>query len=225
MAQFEATGKTIDEAILNACRDAGVDRDSVSVEVLENPKSGFLGIGGQLAKVRITWEDVLDNSVEGFLSGLFQHMGVDATATITETEDGNLAIDLAGENMGLLIGRRGETLDALQHITNLVVNRNAEKHVRVTMDTENYRQKREEALVRLAKKVAGQVVKYKRNRTLEPMNAYERHVIHTALQEIEHVDTSSVGTEPNRRVVVSYTGPDAGSRSGNYRRGGYSSGY
>ncbi|MBQ3055700.1 MAG: protein jag [Oscillospiraceae bacterium] len=225
MAQFEATGKTIEEAISNACSTAGVDRDSVSVEVLENPKSGFLGIGGQLAKVRVTYEEAIDNSVEGFLSGLFQHMGVEATATVTETEDGNLAIDLAGENMGLLIGRRGETLDALQHITNLVVNRGAEKHVRVTMDTENYRQKREESLIRLAKKTASQVVKYRRNRTLEPMNAYERHVIHTALQEFENVDTSSVGTEPNRRVVISYTGPDAGRSSGNYRRGGYSSGY
>ncbi len=225
MAQFEATGKTIDEAILNACGAAGVDRDAVSVEVLENPKSGFLGIGGQLAKIRITWEEASDSSVEGFLSGLFALMGVDATATVTEGEDGNLAIDLAGENMGLLIGRRGETLDALQHITNLVVNHGSDKHVRVTMDTENYRKKREEALVRLAKKVASQVVKYKRNRTLEPMNAYERHVIHTALQEFENVDTSSVGTEPNRRVVISYTGPDAGSRSGSYRRGGYSSGY
>lgn len=227
MAQFEGYGKTIDEAVSNVLAEQlpGVDRDLVSVEVLENPKSGFLGIGSTQAKVRVTYDLPCDNSAEGFLSGLFQQMGLEVSVDITEQEDGALAINLSGDNMGLLIGRRGETLDAIQHITNLVVNRGAGKHVRVTMDTENYRAKREESLIRLAKKVSSQVVKYKRNRTLEPMNAYERHVIHTALQEVENVDTSSVGTEPNRRVVISYTGPDAGRNGGNYRRGGYASQY
>lgn len=227
MAQFEGYGKTIEDAVANVLAEQlpGVDRDLVSVEVLENPKSGFLGIGSTMAKVRVTYDLPCDNSAEGFLSGLFAQMGIAVSVDVTEKEDGSLAIDLSGENMGLLIGRRGETLDALQHITNLVVNHGAQKHIRITMDTENYRQKREESLIRLAKKVSGQVLKYKRNRTLEPMNAYERHVIHTALQEVENVETSSVGTEPNRRVVISYTGPNAGRNNGSYRRGGYASEY
>ena len=215
----EATGKTIDDAIAAALEQlGGIDRDLVSVEVLENPKAGFLGLGGTPAKVKVTLEEAESaGSVESFLANLLQKMGTEAKIDSKITESGDIAIELSGENMGVLIGRRGETLDAIQHIANLVANKGREEHVRVMIDTENYRAKRTETLENLAKKVAGQVVKYKRNKVLEPMNAYERHVIHAALQDIENVSTSSTGIEPNRRVVVNYTGPDAGSYRRPYR--------
>ncbi len=113
-------------------------------------------------------------------------------------------MEVAGPGMGTIIGRRGETLDAIQHLTNYVVNRGSEKHVHISVDAENYREKREESLVHLAEKMAAKVLKYKRSMALEPMNSYERHVIHTALQDFEGVSTGSTGTEPNRRVVISY---------------------
>ena len=209
--QIEATGKTIDEAVAAALEElGGIDRDMVSVEVLAQPKSGFLGIEGTPAKVLVSLECEEEvTSVEAFLETLIEKMGTKAKVNSKITEDGNVAIELSGENMGLLIGRRGETLDAIQHIANLVANRGREEHVRVTVDTENYRAKRAETLENLGKKVAGQVLKYKRNKVLEPMNAYERHVIHAALQGMENISTSSTGMEPNRRVVISYTGPDA----------------
>ena len=214
----EATGKTIEDAITAGLEMlGGIDRDLVSVEVLENPKSGFLGIGGTPAKVSVSLlneEAESADSVEDFLTNMLAKMGADAKVESKLTDEGNIAIELVGENMGMLIGRRGETLDAIQHIANLVANKGKDEHVRVMVDTENYRAKRAETLENLAKKVAGQVLKYKRNKVLEPMNAYERHVIHAALQEVENVSTSSTGVEPNRRVVVNYTGPDAN----NYRR-------
>lgn len=217
MAKLEATGKTIDDAIKNALAQLdGVDRDMVSVEVLENPKSGFLGLGGTLARVAISYDEPGDVSVDMFLEGLLSRMGAEAVIETKETEEGNLKIELSGENMGILIGRRGETLDAIQHITNLVANRKAEHKLRVTLDTEHYREKREEALEHFASKVASQVIKYRRNKVLEPMNAYERHIIHAALQDTKDISTSSTGVEPNRRVVVSYTGV-----SGNQQRSGY----
>ena len=143
--------------------------------------------------------------VEAFLRGLLEHMGVEAEITMTERENGGLCASLQGRNMGAVIGRRGETLDAIQHLTNYAVNRGLNKRVRVNVDAENYRLKREESLQRLAVKVAGKVTKYRRNITLEPMNAYERHVIHAALQEYPDVTTFSTGTEPNRRIVVAYS--------------------
>ena len=215
----EATGKTIEEAISNGLEQlGGMDRDMVSVEVLEKPKSGFLGLGGTPAKVLLSYEVKNTGKVERFLSGLLERMGANAQITVTEGEDENISVDLAGENMGILIGRRGETLDAIQHITNLVANHNEDKHIRVMIDTENYRAKREETLEKLARKVAAQVVKYRRNKVLEPMNAYERHVIHAALQDTQDVSTSSIGVEPNRRVVISYTGSGGSSYNRPYRR-------
>jgi spoIIIJ-associated protein len=142
--------------------------------------------------------------VRSFLSGLLEHMGIEAEINMSEREGGGINVDLAGPGMGAVIGRRGETLDAIQHLTNYAVNHGSEKHLRVSVDAENYRAKREESLQRLAAKVAGKVVKYRRNITLEPMNAYERHVIHAALQETPGVTTYSTGTDPNRRVIVAY---------------------
>lgn len=205
LKSIEVSGKTEEEAIQAALDQLGLQRDEVSVEIIERAKQGFLGLKSTPAIVRVTYESDVSHAerVESFLSGLFLRMGVKAQTEITES-DGVISVVLTGEDPGVLIGRRGETLDAIQHLTNYVVNRNASERVRVNVDTENYRERRNEALERLADKVAGKVVKYRRNMTLEPMNSYERHIIHTALQEYDNVTTYSVGTEPNRRIVVAY---------------------
>lgn len=314
-----ATGKTIDLAIQAALDQLSMDRDSVSVEVLENAKSGFLGIGAQPAKVKVSYEvpdeepkpalssasrskprkeaapaaqsadaprviapaapkqeqprgiapaapkqeprviapaapqqlrperkprqdraprperrndrpkqdrparepkpaapvepkeytpaepGSMEEKIETFVKGLLEHMGSDAVPHAMKTGDDSYLVDLVGADLGILIGRRGETLDAIQHLTNYAVNRGQNKRARINVDAENYRTKREESLQRLAVKVAGKVVRYRRNITLEPMNAYERHVIHAALQDHPDVTTFSTGTEPNRRIVVAYS--------------------
>ena len=291
---IDVTGKTEDEAIQSALAQLGMDRDDVSVEILERAKSGFLGIGSAPARVRVSYDDgkaeeavkpaekpaapkpekkvepstapkavplyapevlqkkepraakeersgrpareerreraksaeraerpapqpkpIVDlgeecrdeksEQIRSFLKGLLEHMDSAAEIKIYESEKGRYKVYLEGEKLGALIGRRGETLDAIQQLTNYSINRGSEKNrVRVQVDAENYREKREQSLERLAEKVAGKVTKYRRNVTLEPMNAYERHVIHTALQDTPGVTTFSIGTEPNRRVVVSY---------------------
>ena len=248
---IESTGKTEEAAVEAALAKLGLDRDDVSVEVLERAKSGFLGIGSCPAKVKVTYEapdeveeapvvsappveevvpaaapvqpepvaepvpaaepaadlsgDEAAERIHSFLTGLLAHMGAEATPRIELDERGNYQVELVGHNLGALIGRRGETLDAIQQLTVYAVNRGLNKRVRIHLDAERYRAKREESLERLANKVAGKVVKYRRNVTLEPMNAYERHVIHTALQDYPDITTYSVGTEPNRRTVVAYS--------------------
>lgn len=225
---IEVTGKNEDEAIAKGLAQLGLDRDDVSLEILERGKTGFLGIGSVPAKVRLTYEapdeapvveeqpaqtstpvvEVVDDEVaQGiirFQSGLFAQMGVEATSRVTRDGD-TYQVVLEGENMGALIGHRGETLDAIQQLTGYVVNRGRSHRVRIHVDAEGYRARREEALQRLAHKTAAKVVKYRRNITLEAMNAYERHVIHAALQDVAGVSTYSTGTEPNRRTVVAYT--------------------
>ena len=238
---IDTTGRNEEEAIAAALAQLGLDRDDVSVEILDRAKSGFLGIGGNPAKVRVTYEvegeDMEEEpifaaeqeetvvteeepaaekvepaaagndkaeKIAAFLVGLMEHMQVNAIPTVTLTEEGIYHVDLQGENLGAIIGRRGETLDAIQQLTSYSINRGASRRVRIQVDAENYRAKREEALIRLAKRVAEKVVKYRRNVTLEPMNAYERHVIHTALQDYPGVTTYSTGTEPNLRTVVAY---------------------
>lgn len=305
-----ATGKTIDLAIAAALDELHMDRDSVSVEVLDNPRSGFLGIGAQPARVKVTYEvpdeapkpalssasrskpkkpaaqapadsakviapaapkviapaapeaprpqqtrasapapqqprqersrgnrggkqdrrekprpqqtekqtapvapkvyapaapGSVEERIESFIKGLLEHMGSDAVPHAAKTGDETYLVELVGANLGILIGRRGETLDAIQHLTNYAINRGQNKRVRINVDAESYRLKREQALQRLAQKVAGKVSRYRRNITLEPMNAYERHVIHAALQDHPEVTTFSTGTEPNRRIVVAYS--------------------
>lgn len=201
---LEVTGKTEDEAIKAGLLQIGLERDEVSVEILERAKSGFLGIGACDAKVRIEYEytETKAEKVEAFLKGLFERMGVKAETEITEA-DGAINVVIVGEAPGALIGRRGETLDAIQHLTNYAVNHGGGR-VRVNIDAENYRERRNEALVKLAEKTAAKAIKYRRNVTLEAMNSYERHIIHTTLQDREGVTTFSTGTEPNRRVVVAY---------------------
>lgn len=249
------SGKTEDEAVQNALRQIGLDRDEVSVEILERAKSGFLGIGSSQASVKVTYmtdepEPVVETVVKEvvvevkqetpkkpepvkqavassvpvaagsqveraiqFLAGLFEKMGVSAEAKLVREEAGTIHIELVGANMGAVIGRRGETLDAIQHLTNYSINRGLETRVRVFLDAESYREKREEALIRLANKVAEKVVRYRKNMGLEPMNAYERHVIHTALQDIPNVTTYSSGSDPNRRVFVAYERTESASSS------------
>ncbi|WP_209345747.1 RNA-binding cell elongation regulator Jag/EloR [Flavonifractor sp. AGMB03687] len=250
---IESTGKSEEAAIEAALQKLGMDRDEVSVEVLERAKSGFLGIGSCPAKVKVTYEAPDEpeetpapveeapaapvaepvkeetpapveaaeapaaesaavpaqgekaEQIDAFLTGLLSHMGAAAKPVIQMDENGTYQVELVGQDLGGLIGRRGETLDAIQQLTGYAVNHGQSKRVRIHVDAEGYRAKREESLIRLAHKVAGKVVKYHRNMTLEPMNAYERHVIHTALQDTPEVTTYSIGTEPNRRTVVAYS--------------------
>ena len=279
MSYIDVTGKTEEEAIQSALAQLGMDRDDVSVEILERAKSGFLGMGAKPARVRVTYgpdeapmEEVAvpvkpavvekpekkeepnpqpkpqpkpqqprqpkpqqprqpkpqpkreerverpaapavdlpectdDNAVRitAFLTGLLEHMDSPAATKVYEEEKGRYKVILEGQKLGALIGRRGETLDAIQQLTNYAVNSGNEKRIRVHVDAENYRARREASLESLAMKVAGKVKKYRRSVTLEAMNAYERHVIHAALQDVKGVTTYSVGTEPNRRVVVAY---------------------
>lgn len=267
MRQFiDVTGKTEEEAVQKALQQLNMDRDDVSVEILERAKSGFLGLGSCPAKVRVSYgseeeespaveetpvaeekpfvkserparreksepkpvqqevsvtvedteevsapmvdlgEEVDDEKAQAikvFLSGLLSQMEIEAKIKVYLPEKGRYKVILEGKSLGGLIGRRGETLDAIQQLTSYSVNRTGGR-VRIQLDAENYRAKRELSLQHLAQKVAGKVVKYRRSVTLEPMNAYERHVIHTALQEVPGVTTYSTGTEPNRRVIVAY---------------------
>ena len=274
MRQFiDVTGKTEDEAISRALEQLKLDRDDVSVEILERAKAGFLGLGSCPAKVRVSYgeddapapeqpkvmekvredkpkaekpkadkprtekkpaeksqrreepvkkeapkteevpfvpvdlgEEVNDDraqEIKKFLSGLLQQMEVTAEVKVYLPEKGRYKVILEGQGLGAIIGRRGETLDAIQQLTSYSVNRTGSR-VRVQLDAENYRAKREQSLERLANKVAAKVVKYRSSVTLEPMNAYERHVIHTALQEVPGVTTYSTGVDPNRRVIVAF---------------------
>ena len=146
----------------------------------------------------------VEEKIEQFLKGLLEHMGSDAVPHAVKSEEGNYKVDLVGEDLGFLIGRRGDTLDAIQHLSNYAAKKFGEGHLRISVDAEEYREKREESLRRYARKKAQQVLKARRRTTLEPMNAYERHVIHAALQEMDNITTHSTGTEPNRRVVIEY---------------------
>ena len=280
---IDVTGKNEDEAISKALAQLALDRDDVSVEVLERAKSGFLGLGACPAKIRVYYgpeeeilppppppaakpepipeeapkpqatpekrerperrerpprekkeravpekkerpaeprreepalfqpaplgEEVDDEkaaAIKTFLTGLLEHMDSVAQVKVYLPEKGRYKVILEGQGLGALIGRRGETLDAIQQLTSYAVNRDGGPRVRVHLDAENYRAKREQSLQHLARKVAGKVVRYRRSVTLEPMNAYERHVIHTALQDFEGVTTYSTGMDPNRRVVVAF---------------------
>ena len=303
-----ASGKTIDLAIESALAQLGLDRDSVSVLVLQQAKAGFLGFGAQPAKVQVTYEvpdpkpepekpksalgsasrskpkapaqpvkkpeapkpevkaepvkaepvkeapkaekvekaekpaapkapkadkpkkpaapkapkaetpkapaepktfavaeeGSVEQKIEVFIKGLIEHMDSTAVPHAWKAGDNTYQVELVGDDLGYLIGRRGDTLDAIQHLANYTINRDVEGHIRINVDAEEYRQKREDSLRRYARKKAHQVLKARRRTTLEPMNAYERHVIHAALQEMDNITTHSTGTEPNRRVVIEY---------------------
>lgn len=264
MSYIEVTGKTEEEAVRKALTQLGLERDDVSLEILERAKSGFLGIGGSPARIRVTYgtdepeekkaepakkvekkpepkaevkkpevkpepkkqepkkpetkpvekapeqkpvtvgtcDDDNARRIREFLEGLLQHMNSPAQVNVVLEEKGRYQVTLEGEKLGQLIGRRGETLDALQYLTSLQVNKGREGYIRVTLDTENYRAKREDSLRRLAQRMANRAVKTGRKVVLEPMNPYERRVLHTALQNHPAVTTHSEGEEPNRRVVI-----------------------
>ena len=189
-------------------RGRGQDRlqDGDEVIIGKSEKKDHTPVS-QAPTVPAAEDDVKAQRIASFLEGLMEHMGVESKPVIGVTEEGNYKVIMEGDNLGAIIGRRGETLDAIQQLTNYCVNRGASKRVRIHIDAEGYRAKREESLQHLALKVAGKVVKYRKNMTLEPMNAYERHVIHAALQDVAKVTTYSTGVEPNRRTVVVYS-PD-----------------
>ena len=291
------TGKTIDEAKANAVAQLGLDTDSFSYQVIQLPKSGFLGFGAQPAKIEVSYEmpdpqpeapkvalssasrskpkapkkpeapkpeapkaapvkeetkpaapkaeeapkpekkerrenrekkpqtprepkepkepkqpkvyapaqpGSVEEKIEQFIAGLLAHMGSKAVPHCWKEEGNTYQVELVGEDLGYLIGRRGDTLDAIQHLANYSINRGVEGHIRINVDAESYREKREESLRRYAVKKAQQVLKMRRRTTLEPMNAYERHVIHAALQDMDNITTHSTGVEPNRCVVIEY---------------------
>lgn len=199
-----STGKTVDEAIENGLSQLNLTRDDVEIEVIEASNKGLFGIIGQKdAKVLIKVNEDENAGVVEFVTELLKHMGVEATAEIT-VEENIMKINLSGEGMGIVIGRRGETLDAVQHIVQLYVNKTFEKFYKVRIDTEDYRAKREEALINLANGMAKRVLRTRKEIILEPMKAYERRIIHTALQGYNKIKTYSIGDEPNRKIIVAY---------------------
>lgn len=199
----EITAKSYDEALEKALSELGCTEDEVRIETLEEATKGFLGIGAHDCKLLVSLKEPAESRAKAFLRGLFEKMemeiGVEAKFNPV---DNQLKVVLTGENMGVLIGRGGETLDALQYLTSLAINKGEGEYVRVMMDTENYRAKREATLERLAQKTADRVIRYRRTVTLEPMNANERRIIHSTLHSSPKVTTYSVGDEPYRKVVV-----------------------
>ncbi|NMA68352.1 MAG: protein jag [Desulfitobacterium sp.] len=204
MRVAEKTGKTVEEAI-NACLDElGVEREKAKIEILEEPtKRGIFGIFGTTpAKVRVSYEVCPGELACDFLEKICNAMGVKAEISYTR-KGSNWFVDITGEELGILIGRRGDTLEALQYITNLAVSKEMAERVRIIIDIEGYRQRREETLVRLAKRLSEKVKRTGHRVVLEPMNPHERRIIHTALQDDNRISTFSEGEEPNRKVVIS----------------------
>ncbi|MGI6161763.1 MAG: RNA-binding cell elongation regulator Jag/EloR [Christensenellales bacterium] len=198
---IEATGRTVDEAIFNGLQELSLSIDEVDIDIISEGSKGILGIAGRKAVVKLS-ERVEETVEEGhFLNGVLDRMGVKATLAITEDEE-SIHIKASGPNMGVLIGHRGETLDALQYLSSLVINKDREEYKRVVLDTENYRVKREETLARLARRLAGKAQKTGRKIELEPMNPYERRIMHATLQNHPSITTYSEGEDPNRYVVI-----------------------
>lgn len=202
MMTVEKSAKTKDEAIQLALLELGIKIEDAIIEVVDEGKQGFLGIGGKDAVVRVSSAATCaGKKAEDFLNKIFEIAKEDVT--VEANQDGDvLKINLSGPDMGIVIGKRGETLDALQHLTSLVVNKGGEDFTKVSLDAENYREKRREALESLAHKLASKVMRTRRSTTLEPMNAYERRIIHSALQDHDKVTTYSIGQGSNRKVVI-----------------------
>ena len=201
MKQLEAAGKTFNEALTAGLAQMGLDLDQVDYEILDEGAKGFLGIGVRPVRIRLTQKDSPAIRAEEFLSQVTRLIGLDVSFE-TEQEEEALKINMVGENQGILIGHRGETLDALQYLCSLRVNKDRDEYIRVTLDTENYRAKREQTLINLANRMAQKAVRSGRRMAMEPMNPYERRIMHSALQGNEQVTTHSEGEEPNRRVVI-----------------------
>ena len=202
MRSVITTGKTVEDAILAAAIQLAVQRDKLEIEVLEEPVKGLFGVfGGKDAKIRASVIQTVGEKTRYFLEELFKRMDLEAKVDVTETDD-TVSVNVSGPRMGILIGHRGETLDAVQYLTSLAVNRNSKKYKRIISDTENYRKKREETLARLARRLANKVYKTKKKIVLDPRNPFERRVIHATLQKDPYVVTHSEGEEPYRKVVI-----------------------
>ncbi|MBO5648472.1 MAG: protein jag [Clostridia bacterium] len=208
--------KTSEAAIAQGAAKLGVDVSAVTYEILEEAKKGLFGLGASPAKVRVTYVEKPDEVALAFIKTLLADMELDASVSMSDTKDGEKLITVEGENAGVLIGHHGDTLDAIQYLANLAANRKEDEdrcYTKITLDVENYRAKREDTLRQLAKRMAEKVLKYKKAITLEPMNPYERRIIHSEVQSIEGVSTNSIGTENNRRIVLFLTAASEGAES------------
>ena len=199
----EFSAKTIDDAITEACQKLTVTSDKLEYEVIEEGSSGFLGIGAKPAVIKARIKNSVADNAKEFLKEVFDAMNMVVVIDVKyDEENRNIDIELSGDEMGVLIGKRGQTLDSLQYLVSLVVNKDEDEYIRVKVDTEDYRKRRKETLENLAKNIAYKVKRTKRPVSLEPMNPYERRIIHSALQNDKYVTTHSEGEEPFRRVVV-----------------------
>lgn len=203
MEFIEVTAKTVDDAITESLVKLGTTSDKIEYEVIEKGSNGFLGIGSKMAKIKVRKKSDVEDFVRDFLEDVFHAMDMKVEIMITKSEDGkNIDVELKGEEMGVLIGKRGQTLDSLQYLANLAVGKQVNEYVKVKLDTEDYRKRRRETLENLARNIAYKVKRTKRPVSLEPMNPFERRVIHSALQNERYVSTHSEGEEPYRHVVV-----------------------
>jgi spoIIIJ-associated protein len=203
MEFIEVSAKTVNDAITEACQKLQVTSDKLEYEVVEEGTSGFLGIGAKPAIIKARVKSSVEDTAKDFLKEVFEAMNLTVVVNVEYDEvENTMNIDLNGDEMGVLIGKRGQTLDSLQYLVSLVVNKNVDNYIRVKVDTENYRQRRKDTLENLAKNIAYKVKRTKRPVSLEPMNPYERRIIHSALQNDKYVTTYSEGDEPFRHVVV-----------------------
>ena len=203
MEFIEVSAKTVDDAITEASIKLGTTSDKIEVEVIEKGSTGFLGIKSKPAIIKARKKNDTVDNIREFLENVFSAMDMEVTIDIKKAEDDKVyEVELSGKEMGLLIGKRGQTLDSLQYLTNLAVNKHSNGYIKVKLDTEDYRQRRKDTLENLAKNIAYKVKRTKRPVSLEPMNPFERRVIHSALQGDRYVETHSEGEEPFRHVVV-----------------------
>lgn len=200
---IEVTGKNVDDAITEALVQLGTTSDQIEYEVIEKGSAGFLGFNSKPARIRVKKKYSIEDHILNFLTKVFEAMDMKVEIDIQKSEEENVYdVELKGDDMGVLIGKRGQTLDSLQYLTNLAVNKHSSEYIKVKMDTEDYRQRRKETLENLAKNIAYKVKRTKRPVVLEPMNPFERRVIHSALQGDRYVTTHSEGEEPHRHIVV-----------------------
>ena len=204
MEFIEVSAKTVDDAITEALIKLGTTSDKIEYEVVEKGSAGFLGIARKDAVIKVRKKNDLEDNIRDFLGQVFNAMDLKVEILIEKDEENHTVnVELKGDDMGVLIGKRGQTLDSLQYLTNLAINKHSENYVKVKIDTEDYRKRRKETLENLAKNIAYKVKRTKRPVSLEPMNPFERRVIHSTLQNDKYVTTHSEGEEPFRRVVVS----------------------
>lgn len=225
MEYIEISAKTVSDAITEACQRLEITSDKLVYEVLDEGSTGFLGIGSKPAVIKAAKKNSVEDNAKDFLNDIFAAMKISADIKIEfDEQEKNMNIELSGEEMGVIIGKRGQTLDSLQYLVSLVINKDTEEYIRVKVDTENYRERRKETLENLAKNIAYKVKRTRKSVSLEPMNPYERRIIHSVLQNDKFVTTHSEGEEPYRRVVVTLRKDvkDYSSKGGYSRSRGYS---